>query len=218
MAQVLESQLLGVSWRSLSADDAARLANAFDDDEVQALRTAIAGVLIDEPSDRVEVKSIEVPGGVPFRSILYRDAGADGTTRRMVAFGIRDAAVESMLPLLGLAISVFTGAFGWGSVGSIGGLAKALWGKLMVLKRPADADAIDVLESIVRLRARHAARGEKAAYPSGGDLAAELPALDSAARLRALTRLKLHGVIDAVAWGDQADDVGHAGNTWRVAL
>jgi len=213
MRQVLENQLLGWSWQSLGADTALALADRVSDEHADELRAAMASVLLQEDASRVETAATEVPAGTPFNSVLYRDVGTDGT-RRMIVFGFRDAAVETILPLFGLALTVFGGHWGWGVVTSVGGIAKTLWSKLAVLKRPDDADAIDVLEAIVRVRARHVAAGENE-YPSGAQIGAELP-LDETARNRALARLKTRGIIDAVSWGGQADDAAHLENRWRV--
>lgn len=213
MRQVLESQLLGWSWQSLGPETSVALAERMKEDDAVALRNAIAEVLLAEDATRVERSSAEVPGGTPFHSILYRDAGADGT-RRMVLFGFRDAAVEAMVPLFGLAITVFTGHWGWGAASTVAGIGKTLWSKLTVLKRPGDADAIDVLEAIARVRAQHVATGEDV-YPSGTEIAATLP-LDDAARQRALEGLKTKAIIDAVSWGGQSGDVAHPDNRWRV--
>jgi hypothetical protein len=176
-------------------------------------------VLLSESSEsekpRVEAEATTLPAGAPFSSVVYRDVGADGT-RKMVTFGFRDAAIETALPLLGIAIAVFTGKAGLASLPQVGSVIKTLWSKLVVLKRPEDGDAIDVLEAMSRVRARQLLLGA-GEYPSGGDLVHEL-SLGSEAVARALTRLRSTGVVEAVAWGGQTGDVGNAANRWRVKL
>jgi len=218
MIQVQENELLGYSLRPLR-DAAAALVAQMSDEEATALRTALAHVLLDESSragePRVEVASTPIPAGARFSSVLYRDTGVDGT-RRMVTFGFRDAAIETTLPLLGIAITVFTDKTGLALLPQIGSVIKTLWSKLVILKRPQDGDAIDVLEAMSRVRAGHVleASGE---YPSGGELVREL-SLEAAVITRALERLRSAGVVEVVAWGGQTGDVGNAANRWRVKL
>jgi hypothetical protein len=218
MIQVQENELLGYSLRPLG-DAGAALVARMSDEEATAVRAALAQVLLDESSQpgepRVEVAATTIPAGAPFSSVVYRDIGADGT-RKMVTFAFRDAAVETALPLLGIAIAVFTGKAGLASLPQVGGVIKTLWSKLVVLKRPQDSDAIDLLEAMSRVRARHLLLGA-GEYPSGGDLVREL-SLGAEAVTRALTRLRSAGVVEAVAWGGQTGDLGNAANRWRVKL
>jgi len=94
------------------------LAPSSSDDDVQERPRAIAGVLIAEPAKRVEVSEIEVRVLRHSAASSIRDAGADGSSRRMIASASRRCRpVESMFPAAGTcAISVFTGTFGWGAV------------------------------------------------------------------------------------------------------
>jgi hypothetical protein len=218
MREVLETELLGYCLAPLGEAGAA-LADKLDDEEAESIRRALAGLLAEEASRGevclVGMSAIEVPAHKDLKSILYRDTGVGGT-RKIAAFGFRDAAVETWLPLLGIAIAVFTGRWGISSAATAGGVLKTLWSKLVVLKRPADADAIDTLEAVTRIRARWVADGGKA-YPSNADLEREMDLAPEAIE-RALKRLKASSIIEVVSWGGQKEDLAHPGNQWRVRL
>ena len=93
---------------------------------------------------------------------------------------------------------------------------KTLWGKLVVLRRPGDSDAIDVLESLARVRARHLAAHEDV-YPTTFEIQAGASLSAESAKL-AFSKLKSKGVIKVVAWGEQQEDIANAGNRWAIKL
>jgi hypothetical protein len=93
------------------------------------------------------------PLGHDFKSILYKGAGPK--TNTILAFAFKDAATETFFPLLGIALAIYTGKWGAATIPQVGSVLKTLWSKLVLLKRPVDADAIDVLNALVRVRARH---------------------------------------------------------------
>jgi hypothetical protein len=218
MRYVKERELLGYCLQPLG-DIGYELLDRWSEEEAVALRSALAQILIDEADQsdllRVEWSATENLAGQRFDSVIFRDKGKDGT-QMMVTFGFRDAAVETALPLLGIAIAVFAGQFGLASALQIAGAAKTLWAKLLVLRRPQDGDAIDVINAILRVRARHLADGRDK-YPTGEDLHSELP-LAPDLLARALTWLRSKSVVEAVAWGGQRDDDSHLANQWRVKL
>ncbi|MFL6258632.1 MAG: hypothetical protein ACJ76Y_02870 [Thermoanaerobaculia bacterium] len=218
MGKILENELLGFCYRPLG-EVAIALADKLSDEEAEVLRTALVNFLLDETkhgsASLVDVTVVEVPVARDFKSILYRDGGTDGT-KKIVTFSFHDAVIEIALPLLGIAITVFTGKWGIVTLAQIGGILKTLWSKLVTLKLPADADAIEVLEAIVRVRARRISKGSEE-YPANVDLEQELD-LPSEAVYRALSRLKSLAVIESVNWGGQAEDVSHPANQWRVKL
>lgn len=110
----------------------------------------------------------------------------------------------------------FTGKFAIAAVPQIAGILKTLWGKVVVLKLPVDKDAIEVLESIIRVRAANVAAGGKE-YPTNAEIEQET-SLQRESTGRALSRLKSLAVIEAVQWGGQAEDMGHPDNRWKVRL
>lgn len=218
MQHVLENELLGYCYAPLG-ETAGALACALTDEEAEAVRKILVELLASEAAEPgnslVEVVPVEVPRGGDLKSIIYRDRGA-GATQRIVSFGFRDAAVETALPLLGIAVTVFSGKWGGADWLKIAAVVKTLWAKLVVLKRPADAEAIDVLEAIVRVRAKKVT-GNGAGYPTNAEIERELGATAEAVT-RGLARLNRLGVIAAVQWGEQADDLKHPANTWKVRL
>ncbi|HEX3129774.1 MAG TPA: hypothetical protein VH394_20735 [Thermoanaerobaculia bacterium] len=216
MQQILENELLGYCFLPLG-EDAGALADSLTDDDAEALRTALAELLIDQAAEDglIETGAVEVPAVQDFKSILYRDSGKGGT-RKVVAFSFRDAAVETALPLIGIAITVFTHKLALATLPQIGGVLKTLWSKVVVLKRPADSDAIDALEAVVRIRARQVAKGGED-YPTTAEVERHLDRQTETVR-RALTRLKSSAVLEVVSWGGQTEDVGHPGTSWKVRL
>jgi hypothetical protein len=217
MQQILENELLGFCL-SRFGNRAIAVVDTLSEEEAETWRMSLATFLVDESKQgesRVEVAEVDVPDGRDFKSVIYRDRGAGGT-RKIVCFSFRDAAFETALPLLGVAIAVFTGKFAVGSIPQVAGILKTLWGKVIVLKPPADNDAMNVLESIVRVRAATVAAGGKE-YPTTGEIERQT-ALQRDLIGRALSRLKSLAVVEAVQWAGQADDLLHPENRWKVKL
>jgi len=218
MRQVLETQLIDHCFRPFG-DDATKLLDSLTDSEVEALREALGTFLIEQSKDgdsgAVTTSALEVPASRDFKSILYKDSGSRGT-KKIVAFSFRDAAVDTVLPILGIAISTFSGSLGVGAITTVLGGLKTLWSKVVVLKAPADADAIAVLEAILRIRARSVATRENR-FPTNADIQRELSAQPIPLK-PSLSRLKTLKVIEAVSWGGQAEDLEHAANSWKVRL
>jgi hypothetical protein len=156
MEQTDETTLLGYCLRPLGEEGASAIAQILSDSEAENLRQALAAFLVakaQEDPNLLDISSEQVPTPPDFKSVLYRDTGL-GSTKKIVTFGFRDAAVEAALPFLGMAIALFTGIWGIANSPSLLSIVKTFWSKLVVLRRPADADAIDVLEALFRVRAR----------------------------------------------------------------
>jgi hypothetical protein len=151
---VQENELLGLTFRALGTEGAALLQELSKNDK-EELRETLAHVLVDAAKDSVGVTvgTAELPSGHSFKSIILRTPGAK--TNRIYTFTFKDAAVETMLPIMGIALTIYTGKWGIATIPQVGGVLKTLWSKLVVLKRSEDADAIDVVKAIVRLRAKH---------------------------------------------------------------
>jgi hypothetical protein len=176
MSEVLENELLGYVLRPLG-DDAAEIADVLSDDDAALLRTTLREFLVAEAAagDDVIQRTVSVPKATKLGSVLYRDGGKrDSNT--LVAFTFKSAAAETALPLLGIALTIFTGKWGLGSVTPVASVIKTLWSKLIVLRRPADGEAIDVLETILRARARLLASGRRE-YPTTAEVKALVPLL-----------------------------------------
>lgn len=218
MRQVDEAALLGFCFQPLHRQQIHIEATA-DEAHLDAVHDALVALLSQEAArgDRVERTERDVPAAAAprLKSIVGRQT-EDGRTVRVYTFGLRDAGVETALPLLGIALTIFTGIPGWSLVPQVGGVLKTLWSKLVVLERPADSDAIDALESLVALRAGRYANGDPA-LPSSADLIAALEW--PAERLKpVLSGLNGRKIIEATAWGGQRDDVIHPLTRWRVKL
>lgn len=98
----------------------------------------------------------------------------------------------------------------------MGAVLKTLWSNLVVLKRPEDADAIDVVRAIVRVRAQHVLNGSNE-HPTTRELERD-SGLATDALLAALKTLKSRGIIEASTWAAQTDDMSQQGNRWKVKL
>jgi hypothetical protein len=218
MQQILENELLGFCLAPLG-DHALSIVDRLSEEEAETCRLSLAAFLLNEAEQDtapVEVSAVDVPGGRDFKSILYRDRGADDSTKKIVAFSFRDAAFATALPLLGVTIMVFTGKLALAAAPQIAGILKTLWGKVVVLKPPADKDAIDVLEGLVRVRAAAVAAGSTE-YPTNVEIERQSGLLREHAQ-RGLSRLNSLDVIETVRWGGQAGDLNHPDNQWKVRL
>src|SRR5687768_5962948 len=121
MGQVLETQLIDHCF-SPFGDDAATFLDSLSDREVETLRRALGMFLMEHSNDgnasAVTTSALDIPASRDFKSILYKDSGSGGA-RKIVAFSFRDAAFDTVLPIVGLAISVFSGSLGPGAITTV---------------------------------------------------------------------------------------------------
>lgn len=140
----------------------------------------------------------------------------NGRTVRIYTFGLVEASKASALQILGIALTFFmaplTPAIGVQTLA----VMKTLWDKLIVLERPQNADAIDALESIAKLRAIHLAEGDES-MPSTTEIVDDLE-MESDAVTVALKWLESKKIIEASNWGDQEGNVAHPETRWQICL
>lgn len=141
---------------------------------------------------------------------------ADGKTVRLYTFGFKDAAKSTALQILGLGLAVFLAPVTPAQGVQALAIAKSLWEKLIVLKRPENGDAIDMMEAIGRRRAAQLVEGVEA-MPSTLELLADTEISESAATA-ALKWLESRKLVEATLWGGQAGDVSHPQTQWRICL
>jgi len=149
------------------------------------------------------------------QSILLRRGEARGR-HTIVTFNFKDVFLESGAPLLGLCVLLYLQANAAFAVPGIYQIGRTLLNKLHILRRPADADAIDTLDALLALRAARIWQ-TNAAWPTTRELAERRGvSLDEITpSLRRLVELE---VIECGNWGGQADDFSHQDNGWRVPV
>ncbi len=133
-----------------------------------------------------------------------------------MVFSFKEAAIETTLPLLGIVLTIYTGKWGLASIPQAASVLKTLWSKLIVLKRPEDADAIAIVNAIVWVRARHVLQGANE-HPSNHELEIE-SGLSRDSLIVALRSLRSRGVIEASPWAAQTDDFTQQGNCWKIKI
>lgn len=217
--QVLENEILGHVLRPLG-EKAIALSNQLTDGEAEDLRIALANFLVSEAKDKqnelIEAAVEQVEVDRKFKSILYRDDDGSGKTNKIISFTFRDALAETALPLFGLSLALYSGKWGVASLPYAAGILKTLWSKLVVLKRPADADAIDVLEALLQLRAGNVIIGTDK-NPTTKEIKTNCGLTEDAV-LRAIMKLNSLAVIEVSEWAGQSEDMQNALNRWRVKL
>jgi hypothetical protein len=212
---IQENELLRRTFKDFGTEGIALL-QKLSKSEQNELRETLAHVLVDAAKDNAGVTAVteELPAGVDFKSIYI--SGSGRKTNRIYSFTFKDAAVEMMLPVMGIALTIYTGKWGIAAIPQVGAVLKTLWSKLVVLKKPEDADAIDVVRAIVRVRAKHVLDGSNE-HPTTHELERD-SGLATDALLAALKTLKSRGVIEASTWAAQTDDMSQQGNGWKVKL
>jgi hypothetical protein len=177
------------------------------------IKSALAEFLCSQ-SDHVTISQRELPGQGDLKSMLYRSAGP--RTDTVVCFAFRDAATETMFPLLGIILTIYSGKWGLTTIPQAAGVLKTIWSKLVVLRRPADAGAIDVLKAIARSRAKHIVSGSDD-HPTTGEIEID-SGLSNDAVVAALRTLRSRSVIEIDKWDAQTDDMDQPHNRWRIKL
>lgn len=184
--------------------------------EYDELLKALAGFLVDvsKEGDEVTVNTEKLPASSDFKSVVYTGSGPKPNT--MLVFSFKDAVSETMFPVIGLALTIYTGKWGLASIPTAAGILKTLWSKLIKLKRPDDANAIDVIQSLERVRTHHILQGANA-HPTTKEIT-EDSNLPSDSVVSALKFLKGRGIIECRAWAKQTDDFVQPDNVWGIRL
>ena len=183
-------------------------------EEREAINQLLGAVLLEENPQEVEVSHLSDDSAQTLGSII--SGGATSNKQKVVAYNFKNAAKESLLPILGV-VSASTGLHvnlkqGPGTIGAL----IAWWRTLVILRSPQDDDAITVIRTIGVLRLR--SRWERIpAAPSNNALSTET-GLAPGRLHAALQKLAELGVIQAVTWGDQKDDYTHGDNRWSVSF
>jgi len=210
-----ENEIIGRTLGAVGGEGIALLGK-LSESEKSELRVTLANFLVSAANENAGVTTgvEELPSGHDFKSILYKSAGPK--TNRILTFAFKDAAVETVFPILGIALTIYAGKWGVATISQAGSVLKTLWSKLVVLKRPEDADAIDVINAIVRVRAQHVLGGLNG-HPTSLELETN-SGLSKDALVAALKTLRSRGVIEASSWGGQTDDMNQQGNHWKIKL
>lgn len=225
-----ESEVLGYFLRQGTNVEVAALGEV-EDEDLDAIRFAFCEVLFQnaspadkEPADKepagkegsvLEWEEIEFERQGELKSIIHRSSHI-GRTHKIVAFNLRDGFLESGLPLLGLCVLLFSGKWGPAAIPGIAAICKTLWDRLVILKRPQDAEAIDTLEALLNLRAE--SFGQKhVGMPTTAKIA-ERREKPVSGILKPIAQLSSLKVIKCAEWGDQRGDLEHPGNRWKVPL
>jgi hypothetical protein len=210
-----ENEIIGRTLGPFGEEGRALLGKLSKSD-VSELRVILANFLVSaaKENDCVTSATEELPSGNNFKSILYTTPGPK--TNRILTFAFKDAAVETVFPILGIAWAIYTKDWGIATIPEAVSVLKTLWSKLVVLKRPEDADAIDVINAIARVRAKHVLDGSNE-HPTSLELETN-SGLSKVAMVAALKTLRSRGVIEASSWAAQTDDMNQQGNRWKIKL
>jgi len=215
--QVYENELLGFFFKPAGAEKV-EISRQLGSQAASVLREAIAATLLDEQAASPSLFQTHIADIEPsqsFKSILFKQGRANDN-RKIVVFNFKDAFNDTALPLLGLLIAAFSGPLKLETLPEALEVVKGLWGKLIVLRTPQDADAIRLLDALGRVGAADIAAAGQAPPTWATLLAASgLPAADA---LTALKLLQARGVLEIARWGGQEENLEDPGNRWRVAL
>jgi hypothetical protein len=147
---------------------------------------------------------------------LLTATGSGGETTTYF-FRIKDAAIASTLPVLGVLLAVYAANPVAAVVPGVT-LAKTFWTHLISLHHQQDNSALEVIRAISALRARQVSQFQRLLagneFPSTEEISAYLPEIPLEQVQSGLTRLESLGLIECKQWGDQARDFSHKENRW----
>ncbi len=213
--KVYENELLGLFLKRLDGRQV-ELVETLGEEASDQLRQALAAFLNNQAQNGdgryVTVEESEHPSPPDFKSVVWR-GGAPGRAR-LLAFNFKNAFTDSALPLFGLILSLFGGPLTWASLPSGLELMQKLWSNLSLLKEPENADAIVLLDALVKAKAKHAL-AKSADLPSWSETLLELgPASSNPSA--ALDFLLEKKIVEIRSWGGQAGDKLHPDNRLTV--
>lgn len=188
--------------------------NAVPAGERTAINQMLGAVLLQEDEQDVEVNELADERTEALDSVMF--GGGESSKGKVVAYNIKNASKESLLPILGLVATASGLHVDPKQIPSTIGTLLAWWRNLVVLRSPQDDDAIAVVRAIGVLRVR--SKWERAPLAPSNDELQTQTGLTPDRLHAALEKLKLLGVIKAVEWGGQAEDYTHADNRWSVSL
>lgn len=216
MKKISEDALIPFCLDHLPADLRDRILLS-DPDRLNSVRSLLAEHLLQtadvDPGVVYEAEEMTISQGSDLGFRIGR-VSADGNTIKLYTFGFKDAAKATALQILGLGLAVFLAPVTLAQGVQALAIVKSLWEKLIVLERPQNGDAIDMMEAIGKHRAAYLAEGVET-MPSTEEL---LAGTDSVAATAALKWLEGQKLIEAALWGGQAGDASHPQTRWRICL
>jgi hypothetical protein len=189
------------------------LRQSLDDDAFEFVQKAIIDVLLTEAA-----KGTVTVNDVPFKSPdalgMIKAIRNGARTEAILSFAIQDAAIAAMLPLFGLAASLYVSGPSWKDALDVAGIMHTMWSKFSVLRRPQDEDAIDTLDALIRVQGRLRTVTEHR-HPDTSALTIELEK-NGGEVVAALRKLHEKSVVEVVQWGGQSGDFSNLGTRWSL--
>ena len=218
MTTVLTNEILPFCLRNATGNEelAEALISKLSDKEFEALQFVLSEILAGEVErGTVSVTDPATRQPTVFRSIIY-DGEKSKDEHGVVAFSFSNALTESLLPVCGILITVFTGHLGLANLTGAAGAAKAFWASLCVLRSPQDDTAIEVIHALGRVRAKHR-RLDIDADPSTSELLSEMEG-SKESLITALRQLESKKIVKIKTWGSQSGDYTDGNNRWTIRL
>lgn len=173
-----------------------------------------------EATGAVECTEILNAGTSKLAARLLTVTGRDGE-KATYFFRIKDAALASTLPVIGVLIAVSTASAIAAVIPSVT-IAKTIYSHLIRLHNQHDDVALKVITAISAIRARRIVLFQtlfvEDEFPSTEEISSYLPELGLERVQAALCRLESLSLIECKHWGDQAGDLSHKENRWGERL
>ena len=187
------------------------------DQGAEDLNAALIELIRGLPRSSVEI-SEEYPPPAPrtagLKLQLRRSHGPDGRPNKMLFIRVKDAAPVVGISLVALAIAV--AMLSPAAIAPALTTVKGVYDNVVLLKSPADDDAMQAYEILLRHAAEHFVEDTTTAYAGITIVQLSECGGPSPERARtALKRLKEVGLAEVAAWGNASGDLDHDGNRWR---
>jgi hypothetical protein len=181
--------------------------------ELSALMAEAIAQEIDPAEIEIESSGAAAAPAEQLRSAIFHSR-TGGETHSITFLRVKDAALETIVPLVSMALAAWSGDMK-AAVPALQSVT-ALWKNLVVLRRETDGCAMEVYEALVAAKAAN--RAAKEGSPTTSAIAGRMPARSSADINSALKRLADLKLIEAAHWGGADGDLAHENNAWKVRL
>lgn len=192
---------------------------AMPDDRYEAAIAALDALLEAEATHAPDDSQVAIANDIPengssLNSKIFDMTG--GGNDRIVMFNIKEAFMQTWLPLASLVSVLSAESAGLKEIADVIRTVTGIWKNIVILRKPQDAHAIETVRAIgvLTLRGRTAT---PSLAPTSADIAREtgLPMPDVASALTQLTHLK---AVESAGWGTRPHDLNDPDHRWKIAL
>ena len=199
----------------LSSEELDSFYDQLSEQEIEENNNTLNNLLIDLEKEfqDVEIEAKAVEENSDYKSIVFKMKDSDNI-ELIAVFSIKNFLLESWLSWIGLGLSILKPST---SVIPASKIAKVLWDNFKRFKKPEDNDAIEVIQTILKIKAKNKSN-KKGGNPTSSQIKSILHHLSESQFENSIKKLVESHAIEVSSWGDQAPNLNHPENQWSIKI